>query len=175
MWSSKITFRKNRQGFHPKYNNDFSSKFGDGDRPNLCRLKKVDVSSTFIEIYFGLGWPSSVLEIVSVTKIKNNRLVQSELGTLELWISRSMLDVDLLLICRLTGDLYSIFCMVIILIITRQKFILLIIFQILIMQLCIFIVYCLMIRVLMVQDKRWLFYSSLRRGGEYFCPPLEFF
>jgi len=32
-----------------------------------------------------------------------------------------MLDVDLLLICRLTGDLYSIFCMVIILFIPRQK------------------------------------------------------
>ena len=123
MWSSKITFRKNRQGFHSKYNNDFSSKFGDGDRPNLCRLKKVDVSSTFIEIYFSLGWPSSVLEIVSVAKIKNKRLVQSEPGTLGLWISRSMLevDVDLLLICRLTEDLYSISCMVIILIITRQE------------------------------------------------------
>ena len=47
-------------------------KFGDSDGPNLCRVKKVDVSSPFIEnIYFGLGWPSSVLEIVSVTKIKN--------------------------------------------------------------------------------------------------------
>ena len=33
-------------------------KFGDGDGRNLCRVKKVDVSSTFIEllkIYFGLG------------------------------------------------------------------------------------------------------------------------
>ena len=25
-------------------------KFGDGDGPNLCRVKKVDVSSTFIEL-----------------------------------------------------------------------------------------------------------------------------
>ena len=32
--------------------------------------KKVDVSSTFIEIYFGLGWPSSVLEIVSSQRLK---------------------------------------------------------------------------------------------------------
>ena len=36
-------------------------KFDDG--PNSCRVKKVDVSSTFIKIYFGLGWPSSVLTI----------------------------------------------------------------------------------------------------------------
>ena len=27
-------------------------KFGDGDGPNLCRVKKVDVSSTFIENIF---------------------------------------------------------------------------------------------------------------------------
>ena len=35
------------------------------------------VESTFIEllkIYFGLGWPSSVLEIVSVTKVKKKNI-----------------------------------------------------------------------------------------------------
>ena len=33
------------------HNENFSIllKFGDGDGPNLCRVKKVDVSSTFIE------------------------------------------------------------------------------------------------------------------------------
>ena len=30
-------------------------KFGDGDGPNLCRVKKVDVSSTFIETIFRSG------------------------------------------------------------------------------------------------------------------------
>jgi len=30
-------------------------KFGDGDGPNLCRVKKVDVSSTFIENIFRSG------------------------------------------------------------------------------------------------------------------------
>ncbi len=29
--------------------------FGDGDGPNLCRVKKVDVSSTFIENIFRSG------------------------------------------------------------------------------------------------------------------------
>ena len=31
---------------------DICLKFGDGDGPNLCRVKKVDVSSTFIENIF---------------------------------------------------------------------------------------------------------------------------
>ena len=44
----------------------FNLKFGDGDGPNLCRVKKVDASSTFIENIF-----RSDLEIVSVTNIKN--------------------------------------------------------------------------------------------------------
>ena len=30
-------------------------KFGDGDGPNLCRVKKVDVSSTFTENIFRSG------------------------------------------------------------------------------------------------------------------------
>ena len=30
-------------------------KFGDGDGPNLCTVKKVDVSSTFIENIFRSG------------------------------------------------------------------------------------------------------------------------
>ena len=30
-------------------------KFGNGDGPNLCRVKKVDVSSTFIENIFRSG------------------------------------------------------------------------------------------------------------------------
>ena len=30
-------------------------KFGDGDGPNLYRVRKVDVSSTLFQIYFGLG------------------------------------------------------------------------------------------------------------------------
>ena len=30
-----------------KMNLEMNLKFGDGDGPNLCRVKKVDVSSTF--------------------------------------------------------------------------------------------------------------------------------
>ena len=30
-------------------------KFGDGDGPNLCRITKVDVSSTFIKNIFQSG------------------------------------------------------------------------------------------------------------------------
>ena len=30
-------------------------KFGDGDEPNLCRVKRADVSSTFIENIFRSG------------------------------------------------------------------------------------------------------------------------
>jgi len=39
-------------------------KFGDCDEPNLCRVKKVDVSSTFIENIFRSG-----LTLVSSNKI----------------------------------------------------------------------------------------------------------
>ena len=46
-------------------------KVGDGDGPNLCREKKKMLVPYLLKIYFGLGWPSSVLEIVSVTKDKN--------------------------------------------------------------------------------------------------------
>ena len=35
----------------------------------------------FLKIYFGLGWPSSVLEIVSVTKIKNKQTIICFFGT----------------------------------------------------------------------------------------------
>ena len=50
-------------------------KFGDGDGPNLCRVKKVDVSSTFIENIFRSG-----LNLVSswdcfFTKIKNIKYI----------------------------------------------------------------------------------------------------
>ena len=44
-------------------------KFGDGDGQNLCEVKKIVLVPHLLKIYFGLGWPSSVLEIVSVTKI----------------------------------------------------------------------------------------------------------
>jgi len=33
----------------------YDVKFGDGDGPNLCRVKKVDVSSTFIKNIFRSG------------------------------------------------------------------------------------------------------------------------
>ena len=35
--------------------NDKNLKFGDADGPNLCRVKKIDVSSTFIENIFRSG------------------------------------------------------------------------------------------------------------------------
>ena len=38
-----------------KTNNNNYLKFGDGDGPNLSRVKKVDVSSTFIENIFRSG------------------------------------------------------------------------------------------------------------------------
>ena len=37
--------------------------------PNLCRVNKVLVPH-LMKIYFGLGWPSSVLEIVSSQRLK---------------------------------------------------------------------------------------------------------
>ena len=32
---------------------DVNFKFSDGDGPNLCRIKKIDVSSTFIDVSQG--------------------------------------------------------------------------------------------------------------------------
>ena len=50
--------------------NKITLKFGDGDESNLCRVKKKEMLVPhLLKIYFGLGWPSSVLEIVSVRKI----------------------------------------------------------------------------------------------------------
>ena len=49
-------------------------KFGDGDGPNLCRVKKVDVSSTFIENIFRSGMTlvsSSVIITIKIDKKKN--------------------------------------------------------------------------------------------------------
>ena len=36
-------------------------KFGDGDGPNLCRVKKYMLVPHLLKIYFGLGLPSLVL------------------------------------------------------------------------------------------------------------------
>ena len=49
-------------------------KFGDGDGPNLCRVKKVDVSSTFIENIFqsGLTLVSSN-DIITIKVDKKNK------------------------------------------------------------------------------------------------------
>jgi len=44
-------------------------KFGDGDGPKLCRVKKVDVSSTFIENIFRSG-----LNLVSSNDIINIKI-----------------------------------------------------------------------------------------------------
>ena len=49
-------------------NNDKNFKFGDGDGPNLCRVKKVDVSSTFEYIF------RSVLTLVSSNDIKTIKI-----------------------------------------------------------------------------------------------------
>ena len=46
-------------------------KFGDGDGPKLCRLKKVDVSSTFIENIF-----RSRLTLVSSNDIITIKIVK---------------------------------------------------------------------------------------------------
>ena len=43
---------------------------GDGDGPNLCRVKKKMLVPHLLKIYFGLGWPLSVLEIVSSQRLK---------------------------------------------------------------------------------------------------------
>jgi len=44
-------------------------KLGDGDGPNLCRVKKVDVNSTFIENIFRSG-----LTLVSSNDIVTTRI-----------------------------------------------------------------------------------------------------
>ena len=41
--------------FTEQENTKYHLKFGDGDGPNLCTVKKADVSSTFIENIFGAG------------------------------------------------------------------------------------------------------------------------
>ena len=43
------------QNLHRLNNMHFVLKFGDGDGPNLCRVKNVDISSTFIENVFRSG------------------------------------------------------------------------------------------------------------------------
>ena len=55
-------------------------KFSDGDGPNLCRVNKEMLVPHLLKIYFGLGWPLSVLEIVSLQRLKTNCNV-SVLGT----------------------------------------------------------------------------------------------
>ena len=44
----------------------YSLKFGDGDGPNLCRVKKNMLVLHLLKIFFGLGWPTSVLKIYIV-------------------------------------------------------------------------------------------------------------
>jgi len=53
-------------------------KFGDGDGPNLCKVKKVDVSSTFIENIFrsGLTLVSSN-DIITIKIDKKNLIVKN--------------------------------------------------------------------------------------------------
>ena len=53
-------------------NTNLYLKFGDGDGPKLCRLKKVDVSSTFIENIF-----RSQLTLVSSNDIITIKIVKN--------------------------------------------------------------------------------------------------
>ena len=46
-------------------------KFGDGDGPNLCRVKKVDVSSTFIESIFRSGLTLVSSNVIITIQILN--------------------------------------------------------------------------------------------------------
>ena len=46
-------------------------KFGDGDGPNLCRVKKVDVSSTFIENIFRSGLTLVSSNVIITIQILN--------------------------------------------------------------------------------------------------------
>ena len=48
-----LTYYK-KETVAPSSNIDEGLKFGDGDGPILCRVKKVDVS-LLLKIYFGLG------------------------------------------------------------------------------------------------------------------------
>ena len=50
-------------------------KFGDGDGPNLCTVKKGDVSSTFIKNIFGLTLVSSN-DIITI-KIDNKKYLKT--------------------------------------------------------------------------------------------------
>jgi len=48
-------------------------KFGDGDGPNLCREKKLEVSSTFIENIFRSGFTIvSSNDIITIKIYKKN-------------------------------------------------------------------------------------------------------
>jgi len=58
--------------FRDKLKQRSNLKFSDGDGPNLCRVKKWMLVPHLLKIYFGLGWPSSVLEIVSSQRLKTN-------------------------------------------------------------------------------------------------------
>ena len=60
-------------------------KFGEGDGPNLCRVKKVDVSPTLIENYFDLVWsgPNKIDKKIVINHKKRNkqkRLLKKNLG-----------------------------------------------------------------------------------------------
>ena len=54
-------------------------KFSDGDEPNLCRVKNVDVSSTFIKNIIPSGSSGLTLnsfKTVYVTKIKDKQTIK---------------------------------------------------------------------------------------------------
>jgi len=48
-------------------------KFGDGDGPNLCRVKQADVSSTFIENIFRPGLTLVSSNDIITIKINKNK------------------------------------------------------------------------------------------------------
>ena len=52
-------------------------KFGDSDGPNLCRVKKVDVSSTFIENIFRSGLTLVSSNDIITIKNDNSRIVKN--------------------------------------------------------------------------------------------------
>ena len=51
----------------------FLLKFGDGDWLNLCRVKKVDVSSTFIDNLFRSGLTFAVPNDIITIKIEKKK------------------------------------------------------------------------------------------------------
>ena len=67
--NSKGRGKKKYEKKRKKIRKEKDLKFGDGDGPNLCRVKKVDVSSTLIENMLTLVSSNDIITIKIDKKI----------------------------------------------------------------------------------------------------------